>query len=85
MQPYRVFVVGSSLFAETLAKILGDSRTITVIGTAPTPEAALPRLGFASLKAMVAALEQEMAGKKDKRKSKKVLASPSALLDRRCV
>ncbi len=42
MQPHRVFVVGSSLFAETLAQILGDSPTVTVIGTAPTPEAALP-------------------------------------------
>jgi hypothetical protein len=39
MQPDRVFVVGSSLFAETLAQILGDSRTVTVIGSAPTPEA----------------------------------------------
>jgi hypothetical protein len=37
-----VFVVGSSLFAETLAQILGDSRTVTVIGTAPSPEVALP-------------------------------------------
>jgi hypothetical protein len=42
MQPHRVFVVGSSLFAETLAQIPGDSRTVTVIGTAPTPEVALP-------------------------------------------
>ncbi len=42
MQPHRVFVVGSSLFAETLAQILGNSRTVTVIGTAPTPEVALP-------------------------------------------
>ncbi len=42
MQPHRVFVVGISLFAETMAQILGDSPTVTVIGTAPTPEAALP-------------------------------------------
>ncbi len=42
MQPHRVFVVGSSLFAETLAQILGDSRTVTVIGTVPTPEVVLP-------------------------------------------
>ena len=42
MQPHRVFIVGSSLFAETMAQILGDSGTVTVIGTAPTPEAALP-------------------------------------------
>ena len=42
MQPHRVFVVGSSLFAETLAQILEDSGTVTVIGNAPTPEAALP-------------------------------------------
>ena len=44
MQPHRVFVVGSSLFAETMAQILGDSPTVTVIGTAPTPEVALPTI-----------------------------------------
>ncbi len=42
MQPLRVFVVGSSLFAVSLAQILGDSRTVTVYGTAPSPEVALP-------------------------------------------
>ena len=42
MQPHRVFVVGSSLFTETLAQILGDSHTVTFIGSAPTPEVALP-------------------------------------------
>lgn len=41
MQPHRVFIVGSSLFAETLAQILGDSQTVTVIGTASTAEEAL--------------------------------------------
>jgi hypothetical protein len=36
-----VFVAGSSLFAETLAQILGDSHTVTTIGTASKTEAAL--------------------------------------------
>ncbi len=42
MQPHRVFIVGSSLFAETMVQIPRDSRSIAVIGTAPTPEVALP-------------------------------------------
>ncbi len=42
MQSHRVFVVGSSLFAETLAQFSGDSRTVTVYDTAPSPEVALP-------------------------------------------
>jgi chemotaxis response regulator CheB len=42
MQPHRVFIVGSSLFAETMVQILRDSGTVTVIGSAPKPEAALP-------------------------------------------
>jgi len=40
-----VFVVGDSLFAETLIQVLGDSQSVTVVGTAPTPEDALPSLG----------------------------------------
>ncbi len=42
MQPHRVFVGDSSLFAATLAQFSGDSRTVTVYDTAPSPEVALP-------------------------------------------
>ena len=44
MQPHRVFIVGSSLFAETLAQVLEDSQTVTVVGTASTSEEALSSL-----------------------------------------
>ena len=44
MELRNVFVVGDSLFAETLIQLLGDSQTVSVIGTAPTPEDAIPKL-----------------------------------------
>ena len=47
MDMHRVFIVGDSLFAETLAQTLaGDASkdTIEVIGSAPTIEATLPLL-----------------------------------------
>ncbi len=53
MQPHRVFIVGSSLFAETMAQILGDNPTVTVIGSAPTPEAALPTFETEYLDAVI--------------------------------
>ena len=44
MKTHRVFIVGDSLFAETLRQILTATEGIDVIGSAPTPEAALPLL-----------------------------------------
>ena len=44
MKTHRVFIVGDSLFAETLGQILVAAEGIEVIGSAPTPEAALPLL-----------------------------------------
>ena len=44
MNERRVLVVGSSLFAETLAQMLVNAKAVTVVGTAPTPDAALPLL-----------------------------------------
>jgi len=38
METRRVFIVGDSLFAETLVQILGESRSIKVIGSAPAPK-----------------------------------------------
>lgn len=44
MELRNVFVVGDSLFAETLIQSLGDSESVAVVGTAPTLEDALPKL-----------------------------------------
>lgn len=40
----RVFIVGDSLFAETLAQTLASAESVKVVGSAPTTEAALPQL-----------------------------------------
>lgn len=42
MDACRVFIVGDSLFAETLNQMLVNSGTVVVTGSAPTPEEALP-------------------------------------------
>jgi DNA-binding NarL/FixJ family response regulator len=44
MERRRVFIIGDSLFAETLAQMLGQAETVEVIGSAPTPEASLALL-----------------------------------------
>ncbi|MCP4139153.1 MAG: hypothetical protein GY755_02490 [Chloroflexi bacterium] len=44
MEIRSVFVVGDSLFAETLIQSLGDSENVAVVGTAPSLEEALPKL-----------------------------------------
>ncbi|MBI3244693.1 MAG: hypothetical protein HYZ49_20635 [Chloroflexi bacterium] len=43
METRKVFVVGDSLFAEALTQILAKT-AVEIVGSAPTPEAALPRL-----------------------------------------
>ena len=43
MEARRVFIVGNSLFAESLARTLA-SATVEVSGSAPTPEAAIPMI-----------------------------------------
>jgi chemotaxis response regulator CheB len=40
----RAVIVGDSLFAETLSQMLAASGKVVVVGTAPTPEEALPLL-----------------------------------------
>jgi DNA-binding NarL/FixJ family response regulator len=40
----RVFLIGDSLFVETLAQLLADESWVTVTGTAVSPEAALPTI-----------------------------------------
>ena len=42
MGTQRLFIIGSSLFADSLAQILTNEGGVVVIGTAPTPEAAFP-------------------------------------------
>lgn len=60
MDRHRVFVVGDSVFAMGIAQNLIDSQAVTVVGTAPTLEAALPQLQANSLDALIiAAAEQE--------------------------
>ena len=41
----RIFIIGDSLFAETLAGMLARAGGVSVIGASATPEAALPLLG----------------------------------------
>jgi DNA-binding NarL/FixJ family response regulator len=42
MDARTVFIIGDSLFAETLARTLATPGGVEVVGSAPTPEAALP-------------------------------------------
>src|SRR3990170_2571282 len=55
----RVFIVGDSLFAESLASLLGKSRGIEVVGSAPTPQAAIPQLAAACPDAAIVAAAGE--------------------------
>jgi len=42
MSGRRVFIIGDSLFAEGLAKMLAQAESATLVGVAPTAEAASP-------------------------------------------
>ena len=44
MQVHQVFIIGDSLFAETLAKLLVNNAAIQVAETASSLEEAIPRL-----------------------------------------
>ncbi len=59
MELREVFVVGDSLFAETLLEVLGGSENVTVIGTAPTAEEALTLLESQFPDAMIVAVAEE--------------------------
>jgi DNA-binding NarL/FixJ family response regulator len=56
MKLRNVFVVGNSLFAETLVEVLGRSADVAVIGTAPTSEEALPLLESQTPDAVIVAV-----------------------------
>ncbi|MBT3314649.1 MAG: hypothetical protein HN390_08540 [Anaerolineae bacterium] len=59
MKKRNVFVVGDSLFAETLIQALGDSQNVVVIGSAPTPDDALPLLEELSPDVVIVAVADE--------------------------
>jgi len=59
MKLRKVFVVGDSLFAETLIEVLGRSDNVTVTGTASTPEEALPKLKSQFPDAVIVAVADE--------------------------
>ena len=59
MELRNVFVIGDSLFAHTLIQSLGGSENVAVIGTAPTPEDALPMLKEQNLDAVIMAAADE--------------------------
>lgn len=44
MEIRRVFIVGDTLFAETLAKLLAGDKTVQVAGTASSLDEALPQI-----------------------------------------
>jgi len=44
MDVRRVFIVGDSLFAETLAQTLAGVEAVEIAGSAPSAEAALPQI-----------------------------------------
>lgn len=44
MALYQVFVIGETLYAETLTRMLADSGQVNIAGTATTPAIALPCL-----------------------------------------
>jgi chemotaxis response regulator CheB len=60
MKKRRVFIVGDSLFAETLTRMLATKPSVQVIGSAPTPDAAVPVLGTCTPDAVIVAGEDEM-------------------------
>ncbi len=44
MEARKILIVGDSLFTEALARMLAAADAVEVVGSAPTPEAALPLL-----------------------------------------
>ena len=59
MELRNVFIIGDSLFADTLIQSLEGSENVVVVGTAPTPEDALSVLKHHSLDAVIMAVVDE--------------------------
>lgn len=55
MEARKVFLIGDSLFAETLTNTLAASVAVQLAGSAPTPEAALPLLKTCTPDAVIVA------------------------------
>ncbi len=53
MTNYHVFVIGETLFAEILIRMLAESGQLEIAGTARTPSEALPSLGKEPLDAVI--------------------------------
>jgi chemotaxis response regulator CheB len=61
MKTRRLFIIGDSLFAETLTQMLSREASVRIIGSAPSPNAALPMLSACQTDAVVVAGENEMS------------------------
>jgi chemotaxis response regulator CheB len=61
MKTRRLFIIGNSLFAETLTQMLSREASVRIIGSAPSPNAALPMLSACQTDAVVVAGENEMS------------------------
>lgn len=61
MKIRRLFIVGDSLFAETLTQTLSRAASVRVIGSAPSPAEALPMLSNCPADAVIMAGENEMS------------------------
>ncbi|HJW84872.1 MAG TPA: hypothetical protein VJ754_11250 [Anaerolineae bacterium] len=61
MKTRKVFVIGDSLFAESLARMLASTEMVRVVGCAPTPQAALPLLDTSHPDAVIVAGENDMS------------------------
>ena len=55
MQARRLFIVGDSLFADALVRILALSPMVQVVGFSPTPHAALERISETLPEAIIVA------------------------------
>ncbi len=61
MATRRLFIIGETLFAETLTQMLSREAAVRVIGSAPSPTAALPLLSQCSTDVVVVAGSDEMS------------------------
>ncbi len=63
MDERRVFIVGKSIFSETLGQLLAGTKNVSVVGTAPTVEEAMLVLHTDSVDAVITTIDaDETAG-----------------------
>jgi DNA-binding NarL/FixJ family response regulator len=61
MKTRRLFIIGDSLFAETLTQTLSRAASVRIIGSAPSPSEALSLLSNCQTDAVIVAGENEMS------------------------